>query len=138
MKATAVKAVFAALVVLSGVVVAQDRATGSNFGRHEYEAMCAGCHGPSGKGDGVNKPWLETSPTDLTVLAKNNGGEFPYMHFYAVVDGRFEHGREMPCFADVYIESARRDYMDVPYEPHRYLDTRLVALASHVSTLQVK
>lgn len=140
MKLTGGKVVIAALIVLSGVALAQSKPTEFSFGRQEYESKCAGCHGASGRGDGVNRAWLagEKSPTDLTLLAKQNGGEFPYSHFYAVVDGRFERGRDMPCFAEVYAGSAAADYMDVPYEPDRYLDTRLVALAEHVATLQVK
>jgi mono/diheme cytochrome c family protein len=131
--------VIAALLALSGLALAGGEPTDFDFGRQEYEAKCAGCHGVAGKGDGVNKAWLDKSPSDLTTLAKNNGGEFPYMHFYAVVDGRFERGAtDMPCFADVYRSAAAKDYMDVPYDEDRYLDTRMVALASHVAALQVK
>jgi hypothetical protein len=60
------------------------------------------------------------------------------MHFYVVVDGRYEAGTDMPCFADLYAKRAAEDYMDVPYEVDRYLETRLVALADYVSRLQVK
>jgi mono/diheme cytochrome c family protein len=134
----AIGVVIAAFAVLVGVALAQGRQAEFDFGRQEYEAKCAGCHGLDGKGDGVNKAWLDTSPADLSVLARNNGGTFPFMHLYASVDGRFERGRDMPCFADVYREAAAADYLDVPYDEDRYLDTRLTAIASHVATLQVK
>jgi mono/diheme cytochrome c family protein len=109
-----------------------------DFRRSEYEARCAGCHGPKGRGDGVNKPFLEHSPADLTALAKTHGGEFPYDAFYSVVEGRNAERRDMPCFATVYAEAARGDAMDVPYDEDRYMDTRLVALADYVAGLQVK
>lgn len=132
-------ALIAALLLMAGAALARDEKAGFDFGKHEFEAKCAGCHGTTGHGDGVNRAWLERSPSDLTRMAKGHGGEFPYMHFYAVVDGRFERGAsDMPCFADVYAASAAGDYMDVEYETDRYLDTRLVALADYVAALQVK
>jgi hypothetical protein len=128
----------AALALMSGLALAATAPTEFDFGKREYESLCAGCHGVTGRGDGVNRAYLERSPADLTVMARNNGGEFPYMHFYVVVDGRYEDGTDMPCFADVYARRAAEDYLDVPYEVDRYLDTRLVALAHHVARLQVK
>lgn len=126
-----------ALAVMAGSALAQATQGEFGFGKHEFEEKCAGCHGGGGHGDGVNKAFLDRSPGDLSQLARANGGEFPYMHFYAVVDGRFERGStDMPCFADVYAREAGEDYMDVPYETDRYLDTRLTALAAYVATLQ--
>ena len=126
-----------AALLLASVALGQAARSGSEFGKREFEAKCAGCHGLTGRGDGVNKPFLDTSPADLTKLSKPHGGEFPYLHFYAVVDGRFERGAsEMPCFADVYLEAAAGDYMDVEYGSDRYLDTRLTALAMYVAQLQ--
>ena len=127
----------AAAVLVAGVALGQATRSGSEFGKREFEARCASCHGVTGRGDGVNKPWLDESPTDLTQLSKAHGGEFPYTHFYAVVDGRLERGKsDMPCFADVYRASAAEDYMDVEYDVDRYLDTRLTALAMYVAHLQ--
>jgi mono/diheme cytochrome c family protein len=128
----------AVLVVLTGVALSTGRRAEFDFGKREYEARCAGCHGPSGKGDGVNRAWLDRSPTDLTVLAKNNGGEFPYWHVYVVVEGRLERGRDMPCFKDVYEAAAAEDHLDVPYETDRYRDTRLAAVADYLVRLQVR
>jgi mono/diheme cytochrome c family protein len=129
----------AAALLLAGIALGQARPSGGEFGKREFEAKCAACHGTDGRGEGVHKPFLETSPTDLTELSKAHGGEFPYMHFYAVVDGRFERGEsDMPCFADVYLTAAAEDYMDVEYNPDRYLDTRLTALAMYVAELQEK
>lgn len=46
-------------------------------GQLEYRHACAQCHGQGGKGDGPRAGTLTPKPTDLTVLAKNNGGTFP-------------------------------------------------------------
>ena len=103
-----------------------------------FEARCAGCHGERGDGDGVNKPYLDRSPADLTALSREHGGEFPYQEFYEAVAGTEAAGRDMPCFATVYEEAAREDHLDVPYEQEKYLETRLAALADYVARLQVR
>lgn len=139
MRLTWARCGMAVLALMAGIAIAEGNQAEFDFGKHEFEEKCAGCHGTGGHGDGVNKAFLDHSPTDLSHLAKANGGEFPYMHFYAVVDGRFERGAsDMPCFADVYGAEASGDYMDVPYETDRYLDTRFTALASYVAKLQHK
>lgn len=131
----------AALVLASGVALAQGKPE-FDFGKHEYDAKCADCHGATGRGDGVNKPYLGRSPTDLTTLSKENRGEFPYERVYEAIDGRQlveEHvSRDMPCWAEEYLSTAKGDYQDVPYEDERYVETRLVALVDHVRSLQEK
>lgn len=137
MRVVGMAAGIAAVVLFAGLALAQGSRAGSDFGRREYERRCASCHGADGEGHGVNQPYLDHSPADLSRLAKANGGEFPFLHFHAVVDGRYERGAsDMPCFADVYAAEAAADYADVPYETERYVDMRLAALASHVAALQ--
>ncbi len=67
-----------------------------------YLSSCASCHGIDGKGDGPVSKQLKVAPTDLTVLAKKNGGVFPVSAVYEVIDGRkviAAHGtREMPVW----------------------------------------
>ncbi len=46
-------------------------------GKLEYQKACARCHGEDGKGAGPTLATSTAKPTDLTVLAKNNGGVFP-------------------------------------------------------------
>ena len=79
-----------------------------DFGKTEYMASCASCHGVSGKGDGVMRPSLVKPATDLTQLARNNGGVFPHQRLWEVIDGRAyavigSHGaREMPVWGYIY------------------------------------
>jgi mono/diheme cytochrome c family protein len=46
--------------------------------RQLYDAYCAVCHGRDGKGGGPTVPALGTRPSDLTVLARRQGGAFPW------------------------------------------------------------
>ena len=79
----------AALGVGLGTAIAQPKV---DVGKREYDSNCASCHGARGKGDGPNKPFLTKSPSDLTVLAKNNGGVMPVARMYEVIEG----GRDVP------------------------------------------
>jgi mono/diheme cytochrome c family protein len=51
----------------------------SDTQRQNFYEYCASCHGPMGRGDGPVAGELKTRPTDLTQLAKNNNGQFPYV-----------------------------------------------------------
>jgi mono/diheme cytochrome c family protein len=74
-------------------------------GEIEFLSSCAPCHGAEGKGNGPMGAALKAIPPDLTVLAKNNGGVFPFSNVYEVIDGRkavAAHGtREMPAWGRV-------------------------------------
>src|ERR1700675_4629757 len=54
-------------------------------GRQTYQQYCASCHGESAKGEGSAAAALKTPPPDLTTLAKQNGGKFPYEFVGGVV-----------------------------------------------------
>lgn len=59
-----------------------------DFGEMAYRTSCADCHGIDGKGNGPMAVGLKAKPTDLTVEAKNNNGEFPFEPVYNIIDGR--------------------------------------------------
>lgn len=67
---------------------------------------CASCHGKSGKGDGPAAGALKQPPTDLTTLARMNGGKFPADHVMAVLNAKTEvtaHGsKDMPVWGRVF------------------------------------
>jgi len=65
-----------------------DDAQAVEHGRDLYRIYCANCHGPSGHGDGPTASALEVRPTDLTLLAGRNGGEFPRQAVWDAIDGR--------------------------------------------------
>jgi mono/diheme cytochrome c family protein len=139
-----IRTVVAALAMLltSGVALAQGKQAKTDFGKREWDSNCAGCHGATGKGDGPFKPYLTKSPTDLSILSRSNKGVFPFDHVYQVVDGRKDvqaHGsRDMPIWGADYLARSAGDYLDVPYDPELYVRTRILALVEYIYRLQAK
>lgn len=82
------------------------KVTPSNDGAAMYQSYCAACHGKDGKGDGPAAPALKTKPADLTVLAKQHGGEIKVKEFEDKVNGSTmmpAHGtEEMPIWGPVF------------------------------------
>jgi len=89
---------------LVGVAVAEEKVL--DVGKGEYDAACAICHGAGGRGDGAYTSQLKGQVPDLTVLAKNNQGVFPFDRVYQIIDGQQElkaHGsREMPIWGRAF------------------------------------
>ena len=136
--------VSAALIGLagSGAFAADDRQR-FDIGKHEYENKCATCHGLGGKGNGSFAEFLKTAPTDLTVLAKNNGGVFPVDYLYEVIDGRSvvkSHGdREMPIWGSSYAREGRTAadfYFDLPHATEMRVRSYILALIDYLSRIQ--
>jgi mono/diheme cytochrome c family protein len=98
-KATVPSATVMALVLLGGVwsaaaqkhgkVIKDDPnlPTKADSGVEIYEGRCAVCHGVDGKGHGPAAEALKTPPTDLTLLRRKNGGEFPTPRVELVING---------------------------------------------------
>lgn len=137
------------VTVIAGIAVASIAATASaqskgdrvDFGKREFEANCASCHGTSGKGSGPIADLLKKSPPDLTQLAKKNNGVFPIERLYRVIDGSEvpSHGsRDMPVWGRDYKIQAAEHYMDVPYDPEVYVRTRILSLLEYLNRLQAK
>lgn len=75
-------------------------------GRDIYMDRCGACHGEDGKGAGPAVGALKNIPSDLTLLAKRNGGAFPAEHVQKIVGGWADigaHGSsEMPIWGDLF------------------------------------
>jgi mono/diheme cytochrome c family protein len=71
--------VFKALILAGAITVFSTCgfAEDADLGKMNYESNCAACHGQNGKGDGPVSVELRTKPSDLTLIAKRNGGVFP-------------------------------------------------------------
>jgi len=71
-----------------------------------YRAYCASCHGRNGKGNGPVASALKATVPDLTVIAKNNQGQFPVGRIRRIImgDGMIaSHGsREMPVWGPIF------------------------------------
>jgi mono/diheme cytochrome c family protein len=103
-----------------------------DVGKTEYQSSCAACHGVDAKGDGPVGKALKRPPVDLTVLARNNNGVFPYDMVYQVIDGRnlsvASHGtREMPIWG----------YRFGPTHAFRFRN-RILAVIEYLKSVQEK
>ncbi|MGC1580324.1 MAG: cytochrome c [Candidatus Acidiferrales bacterium] len=78
----------------------------STNGPDLFRAYCASCHGIDAKGHGPAAVALKPKVPDLTVLAKNNRGQFPEQRVRKVIMGDdivAAHGsREMPIWGPIF------------------------------------
>jgi mono/diheme cytochrome c family protein len=61
-----------------------------HFGRQIYRLFCVGCHGDDGRGNGEVAVAFAIPVGDLTLIARNNGGEFPAAEVSAAIAGTSE------------------------------------------------
>ena len=99
--------------------------TDPTSGVQMYRSYCAVCHGVDGTGNGPAAPALKRVPSDLTQLAKKNGGQFPDFRVSNIITGDAAvtaHGsREMPMWGDVF-RTLQRDDMVVKLRVHNLVD----------------
>ena len=110
----------------STTTVAEEELIGSD----EFRISCASCHGVGGRGDGHLAQFLTVKPTDLTALARNNDGVYPFLRVFQIIDGRTQvagHGeRAMPVWGDRYkLENAEA-----------YTRARILELVYYIQNLQ--
>lgn len=121
------------------------RAQGPDWGKNEYLTACQPCHGKDGKGDGSTASHLARRPADLTKLSESNGGVFPFVRVFEMIDGRLDvaiHGpREMPVWGDRYkrdvISSAPAGSL-TDEAANLLARRRILELIEYISTLQGK
>jgi len=128
------------LIGLSATALAADK---FDIGKTQYDSACAVCHGPSGKGDGPLKSQLVSRMPDLTVLARNNDGVFPFDRVYQIIDGRQEikaHGpREMPVWGRGFNMQSSIFFENYPpYDTESNARSRMLALTEYLYRLQAK
>jgi mono/diheme cytochrome c family protein len=103
--------------------------------RDVYLRYCGACHGREGKGDGVASSFMRPNPTDLTRIAKQNGGQFPYMRVMETIDGRNTvraHGDpEMPVWGEIFAEQASS-----PASRRDETRGKLMAITDYVRSIQ--
>jgi mono/diheme cytochrome c family protein len=86
----------AAVAVLAWLSAASARADDAAItqGKQLYLKYCASCHGQSGKGDGVVGTMMNPKASDLTQIAKRNGGKFPFYEVMQMINGRTPTGQQ--------------------------------------------
>ncbi len=84
--------------------------------------------------------FLTVKPSDLTALAKNNGGEYPFMRVFQMIDGRAVvsgHGdRAMPVWGSRYKKEDVERYG--PYGGEAVVRARVLELVYYVQSIQQK
>jgi mono/diheme cytochrome c family protein len=109
-------------------------ATSPSSGQEMYKAYCAVCHGTDAKGNGPAASALKVPATDLTVLSKNNHGEFPEMKVVSVIRGQGNlaaHGsQEMPIWGQLFWTMSHGHEGEV--------QQRVSNLTKYIESLQVK
>jgi mono/diheme cytochrome c family protein len=126
----------------ANVVTAQDKVikkvpiqdVDAKSGQAMYQSYCAACHGATAKGDGPAASELKVPPTDLTQLTKNNHGEFPSAHLWAILQfgaNAPAHGTsDMPVWGNLFRK------LD-PNQPVR-VSQRVQNLVDYLKSLQAK
>jgi mono/diheme cytochrome c family protein len=110
------------------------------FGKDQYNARCAPCHGKDGKGHGPVSKQLGRALPDLTTYAKRNGGAFPAELAWQKVDGRpigWNEERKMPAWGATF----RHEGTNTPgytTKPETYAAAEIYAVVEYVRGLQVK
>lgn len=103
-------AIFASSLSFGTSVQAEEDLIGSG----EFFISCASCHGVGARGNGNLAQYLNIKPTDLTMLSKKNGGEYPFLRIFQIIDGRTQvsgHGeRIMPIWGDRYTKEGAVRY----------------------------
>lgn len=127
------------LICLSANALAEEKL---DVGKMEYNSACAVCHGLTGKGDdGPLKDLLARPVPNLTVLAKNNKGVFPFDRVYQIIDGREEvkaHGpRKMPVWGNAFNNQSSIYFENYPPQDSESAGrSRMLAITEYLYRLQ--
>ena len=128
------------LSVLVALPFNSSLAEGETVGADEYRNSCLTCHGVGGRGNGPLAQHLLVKPSDLTQIAKNNYGEFPFLKIIHAIDGRMTiklHGAaSMPVWGSRYKVEAGNTFG--PFGAETYIRGRILSLAYYLESIQEK
>jgi mono/diheme cytochrome c family protein len=131
--AVALPLLIVVLALASGTAAAQS-------GKQDYDAYCAECHGTGGKGKGPTTETIAMNPppSDLTLLAKKNGGKFPFDEVVDIIDGRKNvpsHERIQMPFLGTTLQKPGKEFTP---ESDAEVKRRIESMARYVGSLQQK
>jgi mono/diheme cytochrome c family protein len=102
-----------------------------------YRRYCGACHGAGAQGDGPVASALGERPIDLTRLAKQNDGSFPFGRVVEAIDGTMSvraHGvSEMPVWGEVF-----RAQSAWPVERHIDARGKIVLITEYLRSIQTR
>jgi mono/diheme cytochrome c family protein len=113
---------------------------GWSFGKDQYNARCAPCHGVNGKGGGPAAKQVGATVPDITTYAKRNGGKFPTELAWQKIDGRpasFDVERSMPVWGRDFRHEAMAN-VNATAKPESYVAAEIFAIVEHLKGMQVK
>ena len=143
MSARALAIVVAGLFGFASATLAADakKAEPWAFGKDQFNARCAACHGVDGKGHGpAVKQTGMLPPPDLTTYAARNGGTFPAELAWQKIDGRptgWSEERSMPVWGRDFRHEAMKN-TSYTKNPETYVASEIFALVEYVRGMQVK
>src|SRR5208282_3241426 len=129
-----------AFLLLIVALAATARTAAAQSGTQDYQNYCAECHGLGGKGDGPSRLTIPMNPppTDLTQMAKKNGGKFPFDEVVDSIDGRKNipsHERIQMPFLGTTLQKPGKEFTP---ESNAEVKKRIESMARYVESLQQK
>ena len=127
-----------ALALFAGYALLAGRAYGSdgNPGRAAYFEYCSRCHGADGRGGGKAVRSGQPKPSDLTQLARKNGGTFPAAQVTQIIDGRRSiaaHGSsKMPVWGRVFTQEQSAE------TPEAHARSQVQIIVDYLRSIQTK
>ncbi len=120
----------------AGFASAQDASVGADI----YQDRCSVCHGDTGAGDGLVGELFQQKPRNLTHLAKDNGGVFPFNAVYKSIDGTTQirgHGRSnMPVWGRYFTAEEMEDPASNPRDARAVTQGRILAVVYFLQSIQ--
>ncbi|MEZ5556925.1 MAG: cytochrome c [Pseudomonadales bacterium] len=121
----------AGVITVAGISACQTTDVPPYDGAALYMGYCAGCHGPTGAGDGPVAPNLVIDMQDLKTLKARNGGVFPRQMVMDLIDGRevrSSHGTpDMPVWGWEF---------RMVEDSNAHVAARVEALTNHLEQMQ--
>ena len=112
-----------------------------SIGKLEFQKNCAVCHGMDGAGN--NAPFIEflkKSPPDLTMIAKGNGGTYPYKQVFTLIQdpsGNRAHGSsDMPVWGERYAVEVGEKIGSLDPRFKKEVEARILELVFYLASIQ--
>ena len=120
---------------LAATASAQETYNQVTSGAEVFRTYCATCHGTAARGDGPLAGVMKKKPSNLTELAKRNGGVFPSEMVFLTIDGRQpvrgHGGPDMPVWGDTFAKS--REAGDA-----NHVKAMIQSLVDHLESIQLR
>jgi mono/diheme cytochrome c family protein len=124
------------VAIACGLAFMVSTAAAESNGKHDYQVLCASCHGADGTGKGA--VLSEANAANLTLLSQKNGGKFPVEEVYRTIDGREltgSHKRFAMPFWGQYLERQKGE--STP-ESQAEVKHQIMGIVRYLETIQKK